>query len=340
LGTNLVELGFLELDQMAGYLSRVLEVPQATPQHFERATAEALDALGPALADVYTAVPLGFQEDGDEKILAVALAEPKNQQTLAKLSSQCGYPIRAYCAPELRLYYYLEKHYQLTRKARFVRAGTGKRGPDYLEDRRRSQPVHGVESPPAVLLVPHRRGDTQSDGLVVPETRMSFGQAKHRIDDARDRERIGEILVEFSVGRCGAGVLFILRDQNALGWRVYSVDGVGMEDAVEELSLGLGGSSALQVARDSGKPYRGSAPSAGKPVERRLWEATGSRREPDEMLVVPIEVKGEVVNLFYAHPLPGKRFDDELHQELIELCNHAGEAYERLLADAKIAPDA
>lgn len=339
LGTNLVELGFVELDALAGYLSRVLEVPLATRDHFENASSEALEALGPALADVYTAVPLGFEDHGDARVLALALAEPKNEHTIEKLATQCGYPIRAYCAPEMRLYYYLENYFHLTRKARYVRSGTAKRSPGYMDDRRRSQPTHGLAAPPSVLLMPQSE-DGQSGGYVpdTPGTRLSFEETLRRIQGTRHRDAIGELLMDFAIGRCGAAVLFLLRDQNALGWRVYSVDSVGMEESVEELSLPLAGLSSLQIARDSGEPFRGPAPSAGKPAERRLWEATGTAREPSEMAVLPIRVRQRVVNLFYAHPLPGLELGDELYDQLVALAAAAGDAYGRLLDDANIAP--
>lgn len=338
LGTNLVELGFVDVDTLGGYLSRVLEVPLATQEHFEAAVPEALDALGPGLADVYTAVALGFEGD-DQGTLAVALSNPKDRPTLDKLRVQTGLEIRPYCSPELRLLYYLEKYYNLTRKARFVRSGTGQRGPSQFDDRRRTQPVHGLEKPPSVLLVPKRAETDNRFAAAVPEPRCDHATAASRIDRARSRDSIGEALIEFSRGRFGAAVLFVLRDQNALGWRVYSVDSIGMEEAVEELSLALGGSSALQVAHDSGQTYRGGSPSAGKPVERRLWEATGTRRQPSEMLVIPILVKDRVVNLFYAHPLPGSGFEDAHVGEITDLAVRASAAYARLMDSAKLTPD-
>jgi len=337
LGTNLVELGFVDLDTLGGYLARILEVPVATQEHFEAAPAEALDALGPGLADVYTAVAIGFEGD-DQDTLAVALANPKDRPTLDKLRVQTGLAIRPYCSPELRLLYYLEKYYNLTRKARFVRSGTGA-SPSQFDDRRRTQPAHGLEKPPSVLLVPKRAETDNRFAAAVPETRCDHATAASRIDRARSRDSIGEALIDYCVGRFGAAVLFVLRDQNALGWRVYSVDSIGMEEAVEELSLALGGSSALQVAHDSAKSYRGSSPSAGKPVERRLWEATGTRRQPAEMLVIPIVVKNRVVNLFYAHPLPGAPFDEAHITEITDLTQRAAAAYGRLMDSTKLTPD-
>ena len=338
LGTNLVELGFIELDTLGSYLSRILEVPLATTEHFEAASGEALDALGPGLADVYSAIAFGFEGD-DDKTLSVALADPKNGPTLEKIKVQTGLDIRTYCAPELRLFYYLEKHYNLTRKARYVRSGTEKRAPSQFDDRRRTQPAHGLEKPPSVLLVPKRADTDKGFAASVPVPRCDHATAASRIDRARTREVIGEALIDYGVGRFGASVLFVLRDQNALGWRVYSVDSVGMEEAVEELSLALGGSSALQVARDSGQVFRGQSPSAGKPVERRLWEATGTRRSPSEMLVIPIKVKERVLNLFYAHPLPGARFEEAHVEEMTDLTGRASLAYARLIDSAKITPD-
>src|SRR6478609_7173250 len=51
LGTNLVELGHLTLDQLALYLGRTLGVPAATQEHFESADPAAISMLPRALAE-------------------------------------------------------------------------------------------------------------------------------------------------------------------------------------------------------------------------------------------------------------------------------------------------
>jgi hypothetical protein len=333
LGTNLIELNFIDLDTLGMYLSRVLEVPLATQEQFENVDASVLDALGAGLADVYTAIPLGYEDEAGTT-LAVALAEPTNRHTLEKLEVQCGLKISAYVSPELRLLYYLEKYYHISRKARFVRTGTRKASPNYLDDRRRTQPPGGVESPPAVLLVPKKNGRSHTDSGSHDAVQLSYDDACQAIDGADDRDSIADTFMEFARGRFGAAVMFLLRDQNALGWRVYSEDSSGMEVGVEELSLALGGSSSLQIANDTMKMFRGTSPSAGKPVERRLWEAIGTTSEPDELMVMPLAVSQRVINLFYAHPKEGK-FDSDLVDQTLDLASRAGKAYARLIRESR-----
>jgi len=335
LGTNLVELGFLDVDSLGSYLARILEIPLATKDFFENVSSEALNALGPGLADVYTAVPLGVEGEGPARTLQVALAEPRNTAILGKLKVQTGLEIRAFCAPELRLHYYLEKHYNLSRRARFVRSS----GPASREtgghERRRSQP----SAPPPEFVVSPTRPDTDKEFAApesTPDPRYGFEDLCKRVQGARSRESIGETIMDFAMGRFGAAVLFLIRDQSAIGWRVYSETGISMEDTVEELSLPLGGSSALQIAADTGEVYRGPATSAGKPVERRLWEALGLETEPVEQMVAPICVDNRAVNLLYVSGLGGRRLVEGHATEAAELGRVASSSYQRLVKASKI----
>src|SRR5262245_9058170 len=120
LGTNLVKLGFVELDLLADYLSELSGLPVATKELLDEAPKEALDAVGPELAHDLGAIPLGATPDG---ALAVAMIDPNDAEALATIGERIGAPVAPYVVPELRGLYYLERLYGRPRKARFVRTG-------------------------------------------------------------------------------------------------------------------------------------------------------------------------------------------------------------------------
>ena len=136
LGTNLVELGFLDLELLSAYLA---ELSRPAGRDAERCstTADAatlLDRLGGDEAHRLRAIPLGRRHDG---AVAVAMVDPTDKD--ARRASSAPSSARRstpHVVPELRALYYLEKHFGLPRRARFVR--TQRPGSDRRRDRRRA----------------------------------------------------------------------------------------------------------------------------------------------------------------------------------------------------------
>jgi hypothetical protein len=337
LGTNLVELDVIDLQTLGQYLTRITDCPLAETELFEHADLQLVQSFGPELAELYTAFPLRFEPDDPSK-MAVAFAQPRDERAVADIANICDCAIAPYVAPELRIYYYLEKHYGLTRKARYLRMGTRKSSPGSTDDRRRSQPAGGLQMPPEVRFEPKRRRTAsvppESSAPTRFEPVISYRDAGDAIDLAASRNEIAGALMDYAVGRFEVAVLFLPRDHNAIGWRMHSaVPGATVK--IEELTLPLGGTSALQAALDRARPFRGPSPSAGRPIETQLWRALGVTSEPTDLLVVPVLVKQRVVNLVYAHGFAGEPPQDHLCDELVELARKAGDAYLRLIQAAK-----
>jgi hypothetical protein len=189
--------------------------------------------------------------------------------------------------------------------------------------------------PPAFTLEPRRRrSPSQAPAGGGAPVAITYGAACERIDTAAHREQIADTLVDYAKGRCDALVVFLIREGNALGWRGYVAPPAEPPRAIEELSLPLGGASALQSAHDAGQPFVGSAPSTARPVETQLWSALGVHPEPPTVVVVPILVKQRAVNLIYAHQLVGPT-PQQLVTELTDLASRAQTSYLRLIRQAR-----
>jgi hypothetical protein len=335
LGTNLVELGFIDLEMLADYLAELSGFPVASQTQLEQADKALLDRLGSDEAHRLRAVPLGpFGDTGST--IAVALVEPGDQAALDALASRLGVRITPYIVPELRALYYLERHFGTPRRARFVRTARTGDDPGELigDDRRRSQPAGGLALPPTLTLEPRRRRPSQAAPPAAVPTQLAYGAACERIDLASHREQIADTFVDYAVGRCDALVAFLIRDGNALGWRGYVAPPAKLVTPVEELSLPLGGASALQAAHDAGQTYVGPPPSPAKPIESSLWAVLGADPAPVEMLVVPILVKQRAVNLIYVHTVGGAP-PQALISELQDLAARAQTSYLRLIRQTR-----
>jgi hypothetical protein len=335
LGTNLVELGFIDLELLSAYLAELSGYPMATPTLLDAADLELLDQLGSQDAHRLRAIPLG--DLGNTEAISVAMVDPTDTTAITELSEKLGSKITPYVVPELRALYYLEKLFGQPRRARFVRTGRAlsEAEPELIDDRRRSQPAAGMVMPPAFTLEPRRRRSSSQMpvGNTVPLA-MTYGAACERIDTASHREQIADAMVEYAKGRCDALILFLIRDGNALGWRGWVAPPARPRTQIEDLSLPLGGASALQSAHDAGEPFLGSPPSAAKPVESQLWTALGVSLDPVSVLVVPILVKQRAVNLIYVHTLGGPP-PQVLITEINDLAQRIQTSYLRLIKQAR-----
>lgn len=125
-GTVLCDIKAVDLDTLTVYLGVHLGIPIATGLMLERAKKSAVRLLTPTQAFRHRCVPLMVQ-DGQ---LIVAVENPHAFDTLDALAETTGHRVIPRVAPELRIYYYLERYYGVPRPARFLRYGDEPRGDD------------------------------------------------------------------------------------------------------------------------------------------------------------------------------------------------------------------
>src|SRR5690606_14748436 len=88
LGTNLVELGFIDLNSLGVALARILGVPLATQERFEAAPPAAVALFTAKEAEAWLAFPLG-PELRDPDMPGVALADP-SPSIIAQVTDHLG----------------------------------------------------------------------------------------------------------------------------------------------------------------------------------------------------------------------------------------------------------
>jgi hypothetical protein len=123
LGTTLIELGCIELDELSRMLGQQHAIPAALGRHFDRAD-PALQALLPvAIAKQYSVVPL--VRLAEDRIAVVAL-DPLGPAALRALGEVYGVDpqigIVMSVAAEMRVLYHLERVYKIPRATRYLRS--------------------------------------------------------------------------------------------------------------------------------------------------------------------------------------------------------------------------
>jgi hypothetical protein len=123
LGTNLIELHYLELDPLSKVLGQQYRLPAALARHFEKADPALQRLLPPELAEQFSCVPL--LRMGPEQHVVVASPSPLPPRQLAVIAAALAVDVKQLVpaiAAELRIRYQLERVYGIRRAARFLRA--------------------------------------------------------------------------------------------------------------------------------------------------------------------------------------------------------------------------
>jgi hypothetical protein len=113
LGTNLIEMGFLDEDGLGQTLSELHGLPYADAERLRGIHPAAIHAFPRELAEKHQAIPIEL----DEKTLHLAAIDPK---MFGDLSSATGFKIVPWIAPEIRIFEALERYYGVPRRPRYI----------------------------------------------------------------------------------------------------------------------------------------------------------------------------------------------------------------------------
>ena len=123
LGTNLVELGAIDIESLGRALGRQHGMPAAMGRHFDRADPDLQKRIDVELARQWSVVPLLYIKK--EQKTAIAACGPLPDEAVAALAAAFGCSpddVLIAVAPELRIRYHLERVYGIPRTQRFLRS--------------------------------------------------------------------------------------------------------------------------------------------------------------------------------------------------------------------------
>lgn len=119
LGTNLVELGYISLDEIAVFLGQALGTPLPPTDWLENPDPAALRALPVTLVRRFNALPLRI----DARTIHIAMVDPTNPEHVSDIAFATSRRLQTYLIPELRMHYWLERHYGIKRDVRYINIG-------------------------------------------------------------------------------------------------------------------------------------------------------------------------------------------------------------------------
>ncbi|MFH1812405.1 MAG: hypothetical protein ABIJ09_26975 [Pseudomonadota bacterium] len=165
---------------------------------------------------------------------------------------------------------------------------------DIIEEAEALAPLAPVAAPP----VPSRpvSAPPLPEPLPVPvvdETPLSFTEATTHLASARDRNEVAQLVLRFARSQFKRAMLFTVHGRMAVGWEEVGVD----IPHFSRLVIPLEQPSVFQLAVHSRAHVLGSLQKT--PTNIQFLGAAG-KQVPRSAFVMPVLVRGRVVNIFYG----------------------------------------
>ncbi|UFS72015.1 general secretion pathway protein GspE [Geomonas sp. RF6] len=360
LGTNLVEMGYLEEKDLADFLSQKTGVPPAHPEQIMNISAEVKKILPAETVKKHRVVPVELQN----RKLLLAMGNPSDFATIDEISFLTGYIVKPLVTPELRLLSAMEKHYDIRREMRYISVSGGGRAsrragapPSFQEEQIKQKvappkPKEAHLAEEEILDLPplsEYLGDDDDAALeLTPLDLAPFDAAPPPpapvpvektqgytveevltgLSEARDRDDIARLLVHHTAQRFEASALFLIKGEKGSGWlarrRTEEVAGF---DALE---IRMDEPSVLKTVVEQRSFHLGPLPIS--PANGRIATTLGAQRA--HTLLIPLMLMGRVVAVLYVQGEP-VQLGKEL-PPLQKLVAKASLAFEILILKAKI----
>lgn len=359
LGTNLIEMGYLGENDLAGFLSRKLGLPCVASEQLMSVPPDVIRLVQKELAEKYHIIPLGREK----KRLSLAMLDPSDLSLMDEISFVTGYFIIPIIAPELRMVLALEKHYGIKPDMRFVQAAEKIMERLSLHKEERKEDKVRRETGP-VALPPRQEMEeiieahdedvtpepsTRVEPLIVEPVAIDQDKADiakpapvsakpagvsaetlaEKLAEAKGREEIADILTAHLAGEFSRVVLFMIKGTVAEGWRaIYNNSAIA---GIKELQISLEAPSVLKSVTDGKSYYLGAI--SDTPENSRLLAGMGGNT-PSTALLVPLMLMGRTVAIVYVEggkvPLASRLAN------LQKLVGKAAMAFEILILKNKI----
>ena len=373
LGTNLIENGAAQGDQIALALARQKGVPAVRRKHFEAADPSLHELLPKFLVERHNAVPIAMATRFGRE-LVVAFMDPDNIAAVEAITEVAGMRIRPSVAPEFYIIHYLEALYGIPPR-RFLRkplvnsieleepSETHNRpsgwGRSITGELGRLEPTIAPAgaSGPALRSAPRANtlereldaGWDLPEPTPAPRASVSAPLAPpaplEPAPTPRSADATVAALAEASSKEAIADALVGFMSGAFGGGLVFVIkkgSAIGWRgyargvasSSLEAISLSLDEPSSLRDAFSRRAPVSGAPDPAAAALHGRLWSALGMH-PPAEIAVAPIVIKDRVVNLAYAHAADGGPLPEGTAADLMRVCAAASNAYVSLIKRSK-----
>jgi len=300
LGTNLIEMGCIEEEELARVLSEKLRVPRVDPEELMNIPPSVVELVPLEMVEQFRIIPLRLEN----RRLFLVMADPSDLPAIDQIAFRTGFVIVPLVAPEIRLQMALEKYYDIRRELRYLpvskelggRKACGYR-PNPVDVARAASREVVDFSTLSVEGEEHYPWEDAAgvDGRVEAAQQYTIDSLSRALADAPDREAVARALVGYVGQEFDRVALLLVARDTVAGW--MAVGGGEPVPRFDELRIRFDEPSAVQAVVRGKTVYRGAV--VPTPANMRLLAALGGG-EPEGVLLVPMAMNNRVVTILCA----------------------------------------
>ena len=291
LGTNLVELGYVNEMDLAKLLSTQLGIPCVEASAFDKVDKDVLKLVPKNLVAKHRVMPI----EADEKAVRLAMSDPTNFPAIDEISFATGLRIEPMVAPEILLVYAIERYYDVPRSVRYIRA-SGMAQNLAETDTASSAAMPRLDGDPQQLSTV---GEAQIDIGPSTEEMVTEGFPIHAVVTQLIRSNnvndVLEIIKAFVSQDFNYAAVFLLSGETAVG--ATHIGGKLAIDMFQEYQFPINSSQLLFQVFNSREPYHGIPTVSG--VDHWYFTELGFPMDRPT-LVIPVVTDDKVVCILLA----------------------------------------
>ncbi|MFC1779116.1 hypothetical protein ACFLZU_02080 [Thermodesulfobacteriota bacterium] len=318
LGTVLIEMGLITENILAEILGQLINIPCAKPGQLQNIPDYVIKIISPELAEKHKVMPVSVIG----KKLTLAMADPRNLQSIDEISFRTGYIVMPILALEVRLVFALENYYGVKRTMRYIAPPKqvreelnqlnvletsdgpveardtdeelGTHGSEHIYEKPAAEPAQPVAAAEVVEDEIEELGD---DDLIeeLEDEEITLATTAQTLIGITDRNDVADAVIAYLGANYTRAALFMVVAGQVTGWR-SAKEGQPIP-GFEQFQLPLSEPSVLKTAVESNSFFLGPVPQSG--ANLALTTFLG-KPAPQSALLMPMSMLGRVVGLIYV----------------------------------------
>ena len=318
LGTVLIEMGLITEDILAEILEQLINIPCAKPGQLQNIPDNVIKIISPEQAEKHKVMPVSVIG----KKLTLAMADPRNLQSIDEISFRTGYIVMPILALEVRLVFALESYYGVKRTMRYIAPPKqvreelnqlhvletadstveardtdeelGALGSEQIYEKPATEPAQPVA---AAEVVEDEIEELDDDDLIeeLEDEEITLATTAQTLIGITDRNDVADAVIAYLGANYTRAALFMVVAGQVTGWR--SAKGGQPIPGFEQFQLPLSEPSVLKTAVESNSFFLGPVPQSG--ANLALTTFLG-KPAPQSALLMPMSMLGRVVGLIYV----------------------------------------
>jgi len=296
LGTNLIELGFINEDTLASVISQQLNVPFVKPERLRNIPRHILKLIPRDLVEKHRVLPLG----ADGTVVRLGMSPP-DPEAIEEISRATGLSIVPFVVTEIRLTEALQKYY-------------------------------GIQMDPRLTGVTEQLDSLREKRLqsISPDPRNVLLLARKEFKGAKNRDDVANITIDSSLVLLKRVALFLNKGSYIQGWTGRGMN-LKRED-VRKVEIPFNVPSIFRTVAQSEKTLFGTIPD--EPFTIRVLTIMGKVR-PHSIALSPVSIRGRILIFLYGDKGIEGDVGEQERSFLESLAQEAGHTFDRLIFSAR-----